>query len=334
MYNDSCYVLLHRDRSANKDRTRNLLQVIKHIKSNIDIPIFVLEQDKEPDYDLVQQLLGKHIMYQFLYNPGLFNRSWGYNCAAKLVRCNKLILADNDVIIDIENLKIGLNLLSNFDIIKPFKKLYDLTDEETTHYFNDGVLPSSFGKPRANLTAGTLLMITRAAFLKVGGYDERFEGWGGEDDEMTIHLWNFINNKDLTYYMFGDKLIHLYHSRTDYDTFNQPNYKNNYKYIKDNINRNENIIIGQLDKYSQTKTPTIKCISFKAYHNHWSGDFTLYDNHTFKGGGIQPNGTWHIEGETNNLVLKWYHWPEEILEPKPNGYVNNTLKLVFSCINK
>lgn len=250
MNNNSCYIILHRDKSSNKDRTRNLLKVIENIRSNIDIDIMVLEQDASSDHELCQKLSDQNVIYKFLYNPNLFNRSWGYNCAVTLTEYGKLVLADNDVVLNTDNLQQGINLLDSYDVIKPFKKLYDLDEEDTINYINNNVYPQNLTNNRINLTAGTLMMITRDAFLKVGGYDERFEGWGGEDDEMTLQLWKHINAKELTYHQFGDNLLHLYHSRTVFDSYQQPNYSNNYKYIRDG-NRNNNIIIGQINKYEK-----------------------------------------------------------------------------------
>lgn len=249
--NDSCYILLHRDRSINNDRTTNLISVIKYIRSELDIPILVLEQDSVSDEHLKEQLLDYNVYYQFLYNPNLFNRSWGYNCGINIVKQNKIILADNDVILNHDNLKRGLEYLNKYDIVKPFNRTYDLDPKQTQNCIENNILPSDIHNYKQRfyvVTAGGLMMIKKSAFLQSGGYDERFEGWGGEDDEMTINLWNYINNKKLTYYEFEGNLFHMYHDRTIFDGNTQPNYKNNYSYIRDN-KRNHNITIGQINKY-------------------------------------------------------------------------------------
>lgn len=328
--NNSCYVILHRDRSTNKDRTRNLLFVIDHIRSEVNIPILVVEQDEKFNNELCQKLLDKKVSYQFLYNPGLFNRSWGYNCSVNLTRYDKLILADNDVVLDNNDLIKGLELLDSYSVVKPFKKLYDLEESDTIQFINTNTNPINLGKKRVNLTAGTLMMITRDAYLTVGGYDERFEGWGGEDDEMTLNLWKYINFKKLTYNEFGTNLLHLYHDRTIFDTFTQPNYDNNYKYITDK-QRNQNIIIGQPHKYCIE--PKKILTSFIAVHKYWQGLFYLYEDHTFEGGGDRPNGKWSIDSD-KQLVLDWNHWGQEKLKSTENGYHNNELQLIFTFLTE
>lgn len=326
--NDCCYIILHRDRSTNKDRTRNLIKVIEHIRKDVNIPILVIEQDQHITYELCQKLLDKNIFYQFLYNPGLFNRSWGYNCAINMIKYNKLILADNDVVLDNNDLLDGLSYLESYDIVKPFTNLYDLEEQDTIKYINDNIFPSNRGNKRVNLTAGTLMMITRNAFLQVGGYDERFEGWGGEDDEMTLHLWKYINNNEITLHQSTGNLFHLYHDRSLYDSWTQPNYKNNYSYINDN-NRNYNISIGRPDKYLSKINKSIIC--FKAVHKNWKSDFVLYSDHTFEGGGYRPNGKWYIDSN-QQLVLDWYHWNQELLKPDNKGFYNNELRLTFTFL--
>lgn len=324
--NDSCYIILHRDRSSNRDRTRNLWAVIQHIKLLSNIPILVIEQDSVCDHILCKQLLDNNINYIFLYNPGLFNRSWGYNCAVNLTRYSKLILADNDLILDQESLNKGLILLKDYDIVKPFQKVYDLNLIDTINYLTGDNFNPTLSQSRFSLMAGGLLMIKRDAFITVGGYDERFEGWGGEDDEMSNQLLKYINNKTLTYYNFDSETLHLYHDRSVYDSKSQPNYKANYSYIQNN-NRNNNIIIGKIDKYLYKLSKQI-IAKFNARHPQWSSIISLYDDYTFIGGGLKPNGKWRIESD-KYLILQWDHWPEEKLTKSLNGYINKGLKLTF-----
>lgn len=324
---DSCYILLHRDRSSNRDRTRNLMAVINHIRKGSDISILVMEQDKEPNKSLSEKLSDLSVNYQFLYNPGLFNRAWGYNCAVCNTTCLNIVLADNDLILDTEDLNRGLILLSQYDVIKPFQTVYDLNLDDTLKYITINNFNPTLDKPRVNLTAGGLLMMTKKAFLTIGGYDERFEGWGGEDDEMTKQLWKYINNKQLTYYGFGNDLLHLYHDRTVNDSWTQPNYHNNCSFIYDN-RRNQNITIGQFNKYVNRIYG-----KFMAFHKYWSNEILLYNDHTFTGGAYKPNGLWYID-TNQNLVLQWYDWPEDILKPNEEGYYNESLSLKTQPIIK
>lgn len=250
--NDSCYIILHRDNSIDRDRTRNLLAVLNHIQSAHNISILVLEQDSKPTHELRRELLNRNINYQFLYNPGLFNRSWGYNCGLNIVHQNKIILADNDIILNNNDLVEGLNYLNNYDIVKPFTKVYDLTSEDTINCIHDNKYQiSNTSKERQHSIAGGLLMLTRGSFFLVGGYDERFEGWGGEDNEMYLNLFDYMVNEKLKIHTFGKEVIHLFHKRESdsYPVSNQEFYKKNCSYITDRKNRNKNIVIGQLNKY-------------------------------------------------------------------------------------
>jgi predicted glycosyltransferase involved in capsule biosynthesis len=247
-----CYIICHRDYSLNTDRTRNLLAVIKHIRSRYDISILVLEQDKLPNKNLIRKLLDLDVNYQFLYNPGLFNRSWGLNCGAKLSLYENLVLADNDSLLNNDDLKKGLDCLDNYSIVKPYNKTFDLTEQQTFDYINNSILPNTMTHTQQRMgtvMASGLIMIRKKFFLQIGGYDERFEGWGGEDNEMTNYLATKINSGKSKYYKFGSNLLHMYHARSILDGNNQPNYKKNLSFIKDYDKRNQNTIIGQIDKY-------------------------------------------------------------------------------------
>jgi hypothetical protein len=51
------------------------------------------------------------------------------------------------------------------------------------------------------------LVISRATFLDIGGFDEDFVGWGGEDNE----IWDRIMTRKI--YPFGHlPMIHLWHA--------------------------------------------------------------------------------------------------------------------------
>jgi hypothetical protein len=70
-----------------------------------------------------------------------------------------------------------------------------------------------------NLEAGGSMAITRDGYRRIGGMDESFVGWGGEDNEFWRRC-SILNR-----WIWGyDCLVHLWHD-------SQP-----LKLIKDNIN--------------------------------------------------------------------------------------------------
>jgi len=62
-------------------------------------------------------------------------------------------------------------------------------DERLVHWFKGHANPGSFYLPwPRNLQAFGTVLCTRAAFNQVGGYDEAFRGWGGEDWDLYFRL--------------------------------------------------------------------------------------------------------------------------------------------------
>jgi hypothetical protein len=57
---------------------------------------------------------------------------------------------------------------------------------------------------------GGLLVVTRAAFDAVGGYDESYQGWGYEDSDMNLRLLRTVGWDRLPGWAW-----HLWHGRED-----------------------------------------------------------------------------------------------------------------------
>lgn len=62
-------------------------------------------------------------------------------------------------------------------------------------------------EPYMGPAGGGILALTRAAYLEVGGVDERFRGWGGEDVSLAWALETLVG----PYRRIGAPLHHLWH---------------------------------------------------------------------------------------------------------------------------
>jgi hypothetical protein len=58
-----------------------------------------------------------------------------------------------------------------------------------------------------------LLVMTREAFDNAGGYDERFVGWGWEDNAFQLTM----DRKNGKHVRIDDFAVHLWHERSDGD---------------------------------------------------------------------------------------------------------------------
>jgi predicted glycosyltransferase involved in capsule biosynthesis len=53
-----------------------------------------------------------------------------------------------------------------------------------------------------------MTIFRKEAFLRIGGYNEDFIGWGGEDDFMAVKVKNFLSWNEMP-----GRCYHLFHER-------------------------------------------------------------------------------------------------------------------------
>ncbi len=109
-----------------------------------------------------------------------------------------LVVSDADMIVQADELQRAANACEKeLDAVRPYGRLIDMTEDETKQYIQYDCLPVMPEKTRgynrdhiseALCMAGGIFIIRREYFACVGGMDERFYGWGGEDDAMSIKL--------------------------------------------------------------------------------------------------------------------------------------------------
>ncbi|GAB4196056.1 MAG: hypothetical protein Tsb002_29130 [Wenzhouxiangellaceae bacterium] len=213
-------------------RRDNLLAVLDWLSRWPDLPVVLIEQDEKPA--LQDELPHPNLHYRFVCNPGPFNKSWGLNVGARLTAAPWLLFHDADLILGhaLDDALAARN--DGYHAISPFRRMLDLDPDESEH-----VRDCSFDwlPARADLNqsdrdaqgefmplAGASVLLSRSAYQAVGGWDERFVGWGGEDDAMSDLLWRArvpaveVNTRPA---------LHLYHQRAPSTTVNQPAYRNN-----------------------------------------------------------------------------------------------------------
>ena len=200
---------------------------------DIDIEIILIEQDSARKIDI--DTLPSNCEYVFAYNEGLFNRAWGLNVGFRHSSGKAIAFADNDVVVDREILQDSFTLCSDeydYDAIKPFNKLIDMTEKESGRILGSGRPLDSLQFKGKNIRAGisfcsALTVFRRNAYEQIGGYDERFVGWGGEDDAMSRFKIPLLKKA----YVVEGNAYHLWHERSVNDSGFQPNYKNNLRLL-------------------------------------------------------------------------------------------------------
>lgn len=192
------------------ERLPLLLETLKCIAAQKDVGLecIVIE------HDISMKLAGKlpaWIRHVFVAaEPGNpYNRSFTFNQGALYARGNILLLHDNDMLIPAKYVSNIAQIVNNgYQVVNPKRYVFYLTKIHTAEIVN-GTKTFSSSAPDyivQNLEAGGSMAITLDSYVSLGGMDESFVGWGGEDNEFwercrTLRTW-----------IWGyEPVIHLWH---------------------------------------------------------------------------------------------------------------------------
>lgn len=224
------YIITYRETGF--ERRRNLDLVLRWLATLPDIEVIIVEQDARPR--LTGELPHPHARRIFTYNASAFNKGWGLNTGFRVATLDCVAFADADVLVPQGLNEATAACRGGFGVTKPYRAIVDLSEEETVHAAEalaaGGSLPSGLaGRNRADdgelvVLAGGVVVMRRDAVIRLGGFDERFVGWGGEDDAMTRKIERVRMSTAET----GTGVaLHLAHPRPRAQTFEQPNYAAN-----------------------------------------------------------------------------------------------------------
>ncbi|MDR7078525.1 putative glycosyltransferase involved in capsule biosynthesis [Neobacillus niacini] len=126
-------------------------------------------------------------------NP--YNRSEAINNGAKRAKNDIFVIADCDIFYDPQILLEATKLLNEYAWVIPFRYVRNLSNNQSIEIFhNEPKWPieteiTDFEFVDFQPYKGAkLLVVTRENFEKVGGFDDRFIGWGREDECFTFAI--------------------------------------------------------------------------------------------------------------------------------------------------
>ena len=181
---------------AGGDRRANLDAVLRWLEATPDLEVVVVEQDAHPRLPPPPANPAARIVHA--YNAGPFNKAWGLNVGARHANGDVLFFGDADVVVPGGLAIAAAHCAVSTQVVKPYRTLVDLTPDETRIVRERGpaALPPIDAAARRDRDAigerlvlcGGWFAMRRDAFFAIGAFDERFVGWGGEDDAMTMKV--------------------------------------------------------------------------------------------------------------------------------------------------
>jgi hypothetical protein len=193
------------------DRIPHLLMTLRAIQQqkNIDFECIVIEQDAAP---LIQDSLPDWVRYKHAPRSAdelRYNRSAAFNEGVCLARGEVLILHDNDLLVPAGYAAEAWRLYqAGYEVMQMKRFIFYLDGKSSAEIFTGGFCPARMAceKVFENMEGGGSLVIAKNAYQAVGGMDEEFVGWGGEDNEF----WNRCLTRKVWEYGYLP-FIHLWH---------------------------------------------------------------------------------------------------------------------------
>ena len=183
---------------AGADRLRNLKACLEALNYQTlerwRYRIVLVEQDEEPRLEkTVAPLVDQYI---FACNPGLYSNAWPRNIGAKAAGGQgALCFADIDLLAPPGFLRSGLERMENGEKVLVYETTIDLDTAATERAIRDRLgVPlgpfrvEDYGASTRLGAYGLCTWVEARLFEQIGGYDERFRAWGGEDTELNDRL--------------------------------------------------------------------------------------------------------------------------------------------------
>lgn len=203
------------------DRVRNLLACVASLRDQSADPglmtVTVLEADTEPRWrHLVEPVADRYI---FGAHDGAFNRSWAANAGVmhSATEAPYVCVLDADILVDHRFIERNLDRMrrGTYDAHLPFVTFVQMDAPASNLAIRRRCVHGDPDVPMAHLRAlllrdvpGACLWARREFYERLGGHDERYEGWGGEDDDLLARM-----QLAGTVQRFDDQFLHMAHPR-------------------------------------------------------------------------------------------------------------------------
>jgi hypothetical protein len=193
-------------------RLPHLLLTLQSIAVQECVPweCIVVEQDTTPR---IRDRLPPWVRYLLARPPDAampYCRSWAFNVGVRVARSPLVILHDNDLLVPAAYAAEHVRWWKKgFDVINLKRFLFYLDASSTAEAAREVTQCLEFGGVEMvleNSAGGGSVAIGRNAYEEIGGFDEDFIGWGGED----LEFWDRCLTRRVYQFAYLP-LVHLWH---------------------------------------------------------------------------------------------------------------------------
>lgn len=177
-------------------RLPHLLATLQGIAGQADVSIecIVVEQDRER---VVESQLPEWVRYVFTPCETDYNRSAAFNAGVEVARGELVVLHDNDIVVPSAYAR---------EVVARAREGFEFLNLKRFLFHLDGPADRMPTSVMQNAVGGSVA-VTRRAYIEIGGFDEEFVGWGGEDNDF----WDRVHARGNAYEFGYLPMIHLYH---------------------------------------------------------------------------------------------------------------------------
>lgn len=191
-------------------RLPHLLLTLRTIAAQRDASVecIVIEQSAERE---IESALPPWVRY--LHQPAEagapYARARTFNEAARAARAPLLVLHDNDMLVPARYAaELAARARGGDEVLDLKRFIFYLTPEDAGRAMESGAVPGDARSESViqNLRGGSIA-ITKDAYAAIGGFDETFVGWGGED----VELWERAETRRANRFGYLP-IVHLWHA--------------------------------------------------------------------------------------------------------------------------
>jgi len=171
------------------DRLSNLDIIVSYLQENFNSEIIVCEQDTEPK--LKDRYNCKYIYIPMGQN---FNKSKSINTAAKAASTPVIAVYDADTLLTVNQITKSTKIIldNQADVIYPYDgRFYDVPKnyhQAIKENKDLSIINLDDCKLFNKGSVGGAVFYNKEIFLKFGGANQKFEGWGYEDNELFVRF--------------------------------------------------------------------------------------------------------------------------------------------------